>query len=56
MPLYRQESAEDKAEVARLESAMCEKIPLASLQERRTWRDKRLAALAKLKRDLDKAE
>jgi hypothetical protein len=52
----RQESEADKAEVARLEAAMCQTIPLSSLPERRTWRDKRLAALAKLKRELDKAE
>jgi hypothetical protein len=35
---------------------MCQTIPLTSLPERRIWRDKRLAALAKLKRELEKAE
>jgi len=31
-------------------------VPLESLGERRVWRDKRLAALAKLKRDMAKQE
>ena len=31
------------------------KIPLNKLQERRQWRDTRLAALAKLKNDLEKS-
>jgi hypothetical protein len=42
--------------VARLHEEMCAKIPLDALYARRVWRDKRLAALAKLKRELDKAE
>jgi hypothetical protein len=58
-PLFyssRQESEADRAEVARLHEEMCAKIPLDALYARRVWRDKRLAALAKLKRELDKAE
>jgi len=51
---WKQETAEDKAEVASLETSMLETIPLESLYTRRVWRDKRLAALAKLKRDMDK--
>ncbi len=42
--------------MARLHEEMCKKIPLDALYARRVWRDKRLAALAKLKRELDKAE
>ena len=54
--LCRQESEADKAEVAALEATMTRQIPLEKLYERRVWRDKRLAALAKLKRDLNKEE
>ena len=46
----------DKAEVAALEKAMIQTIPLEKLGERRVWRDKRLAALAKLKRDMAREE
>ena len=46
----------DKAEVAALEKAMTQTIPLEKLGERRVWRDKRLAALAKLKRDMAREE
>ena len=42
--------------MAALEAAMCSTVPLESLGERRVWRDKRLAALAKLKRDLARQE
>ena len=52
----RQETEADKAEVASLEAAMCSTVPLESLGERRVWRDKRLAALAKLKRDMARQE
>ena len=31
------------------------RIPLDKLEERRQWRDRRLAALAKLKRDLEES-
>lgn len=44
----------DKAEVKALHEAMITTVPLEKLGERRVWRDKRLAALAKLKRDMDK--
>ena len=54
-PLFnRQESETDKNEVRSLEEAMCSTIPLDKLGERRVWRDKRLAALAKLKRDMER--
>jgi len=53
---WKQESDADKAEVGALEAAMCRTVPLDSLGERRVWRDKRLAALAKLKRDMAKAD
>jgi len=53
---WKQESAADRAEVASLHEKMCRDIPTDKLYERRVWRDKRLAALAKLKRDMDKAE
>ena len=52
----RQELEADKAEVAALEKAMIQTIPLEKLGERRVWRDKRLAALAKLKRDMAREE
>jgi hypothetical protein len=35
---------------------MCAQFPLEGLHARRLWRDKRLSALAKLKRDLDKID
>ena len=35
---------------------MVKDIPVEELYKRRVWRDKRLAALAKLKRDMDKEE
>merc|ERR1712002_540178 len=50
---WKQETEEDKAEVAQLHEAMYQVIPIEKLDERRVWRDKRLAALAKLKRQLD---
>ena len=53
---FRQESSADQEEVSRLHAAMCETVPVEKLQERRIWRDRRLAALAKLKRDMDKTE
>jgi len=53
---WKQESSEDKAEVARLHEAMCQTIPVEELNSRRIWRDKRLAALAKLKREMDREE
>ena len=39
-----------------LEDTMIKDIPVEELYKRRVWRDKRLAALAKLKRDLDREE
>jgi len=53
--LFRQESEADRAEVAALHAALCETVPLEKLYERRVWRDKGLAALGKLKRDLAKS-
>ena len=52
--LLRQESEVDKDEVRALQAAMIKTVPMEKLNERRVWRDKRLAALAKLKRDMDK--
>lgn len=52
--MFRQESAADKAEAASLHAAMIQTVPMEKLGERRVWRDKRLAALAKLKRDMDR--
>jgi len=51
---WKQETESDKKEVKTLEELMCSTVPLEKLGERRVWRDKRLAALAKLKRDMDK--
>jgi len=51
---WKQASEMDKEEVKALHEAMCTTVPLEKLGERRVWRDKRLAALAKLKRDMDK--
>merc|ERR1712142_22931 len=53
---WKQETEEDKAEVRAVEEAMTKEIPLEELYKRRVWRDKRLAALAKLKRDMEKEE
>ena len=49
---YRQESDEDKATVAKINSMMCTTVPESELYNRRLWRDQRLAALAKLKRSM----
>jgi len=51
---WKQESEADKEEVRALQAAMIKTVPMEKLNERRVWRDKRLAALAKLKRDMDK--
>jgi len=53
---WRQESVEDRREVESLHRAMCQTIPEDKLTDRRIWRDRRLAQLAKLKREMDKAE
>merc|ERR1712042_29614 len=53
---WKQETEEDKEEVKQLEEMMTKLIPLEDLYARRVWRDKRLAALAKLKRDMEKQE
>jgi len=53
---WKQETEADKAEVASLHESMIKDIPIEDLYKRRVWRDKRLAALAKLKRDLDREE
>jgi len=53
---WKQESEADKAEASSLHETMCQVVPLDQLNQRRVWRDKRLAALAKLKREMDKAE
>jgi len=53
---WKQETEADKAEVAALQASMVKDIPAEELYKRRVWRDKRLAALAKLKRDMDKEE
>ena len=39
-----------------MEETMIKEIPLEELYKRRVWRDKRLAALAKLKRDMEREE
>eukprot|EP00088_Acartia_fossae_P068269 TRINITY_DN8622_c0_g1_i2.p1 TRINITY_DN8622_c0_g1~~TRINITY_DN8622_c0_g1_i2.p1 ORF type:complete len:322 (+),score=113.43 TRINITY_DN8622_c0_g1_i2:38-1003(+) len=49
---WRQETEDDKATVGRISSLMCETVPMEQLADRRLWRDKRLAALAKLKRSM----
>ena len=54
--IFRQETEADKAEVKALEETMVKEIPVEDLYKRRVWRDKRLAALAKLKRDMDREE
>lgn len=36
----------------KIHNAMCERVPIEKLGERRKWRDDRLIALAKLKRDM----
>jgi len=51
---WKQESQADKEEVRALQAAMIRTVPMEKLNERRVWRDKRLAALAKLKRDMDR--
>lgn len=53
---WKQATPADKAEVAALHASMSADIPQDKLYERRVWRDKRLAALSKLKRDMDKAQ
>jgi len=53
---WKQETEADKAEVASLEATMMKEIPAEELYKRRVWRDKRLAALSKLKRDMDREE
>lgn len=52
---WKQETAADKAEVTALHAAMAADIPQEKLYERRVWRDKRLAALAKMKKDMDQS-
>eukprot|EP00088_Acartia_fossae_P046074 TRINITY_DN49692_c0_g1_i1.p1 TRINITY_DN49692_c0_g1~~TRINITY_DN49692_c0_g1_i1.p1 ORF type:complete len:101 (-),score=34.01 TRINITY_DN49692_c0_g1_i1:116-418(-) len=49
---WKQENDEDKKFVGDLEAMMCSTVPLEELNTRRLWRDKRLAALAKLKRNM----
>jgi len=49
---WKQESDEDKATVAKINSMMCTTVPESELYNRRLWRDQRLAALAKLKRSM----
>jgi len=49
-------SWETPALLERVRSQLEAAVPLEKLEERRRYRDVRLAALAKLKRDLDKAE
>lgn len=41
------------ASLENVDKQMCEQIPVEKLAERRDWRNKRLAALAKLKQDMD---
>jgi len=53
---WRQDSEADVAVVDFMHEAMCTTVPLEKLNERRLWRDKRLAALAKLKREMDETE
>jgi len=50
---WRQKSSEDKATIAKIHSMMCETVAESELNTRRLWRDQRLAALAKLKRDMN---
>jgi len=49
---WRQESEDDKSTVAKIHSLMCDTVPLQDLNTRRLWRDQRLAALAKLKKQM----
>ncbi|XP_077863574.1 lambda-crystallin-like isoform X2 [Saccoglossus kowalevskii] len=42
--------------VDKMQEEICESIPLDKLAERRQWRDKRLIALAKLKKEMDEAD
>jgi len=49
---WRQESCEDKATIAKIHAMMCETVGESELGARRLWRDQRLAALAKLKRNM----
>lgn len=49
---WRQESSEDKATIAKIHAMMCETVGESELNARRLWRDQRLAALAKLKRNM----
>lgn len=53
---WRQQTEEDKKDTANLHASMCATVPLEELDSRRVWRDKRLAALAKLKRDMERSE
>jgi len=53
---WKQETEAAKAEVASLATTMESEIPLTELPARRLWRDKRLAMLSKLKRDMEKQE
>ena len=40
------------AAAEQIHKELCEKVPIEKLQERRKWRDARLAALAKVKKDM----
>lgn len=44
------------AGAAEIDRQLCEIIPVDQLPQRRQWRDRRLAALAKLKRDMDQED
>lgn len=50
---WKMETQEDKDEVERMSEKMLELFPLDKLAERRLLRDKKLASLAKLKKELD---
>jgi len=53
---WKQETDSEKAEVASLAASLESSFPLSELGERRLWRDRRLAALSKLKRDMASQE
>ncbi|XP_076317411.1 beta Hydroxy acid dehydrogenase 1 [Tachypleus tridentatus] len=42
--------------VDKIHEELCKKVPVDRLQDRRIWRDKRLAALSMLKKDMDSKE
>ena len=43
----------ESTHMAEVQSQLCEVTPLDDLQDKRKWRDERLALLAKLRKDMD---